>query len=227
MQDFGDHTLDQTQDPTHWKKAVARFAHIQAQSAQRPQEWLELGCPDLRLHRLKGHIDHLLADGGAMLLGEPQGLTWEEATQLRALGPRLKAACDQLAAYGMPDSLVHNDFHAGNIVADDTQLIIFDWADSAVSCPLFSLTSLFDAENYAAEIPRGRLQNAYSQAWRAVYPTLDLEQAFERATPVGALYHAVNHLRVVEQIEAHSQWELEATVPYWLRKVLDHQHLLP
>jgi hypothetical protein len=48
----------------------------------------------------------------------------------------LQAACRELAARGEPETLVHGDFHTGNvIVGDDGHAVIFDWSDACIAHP--------------------------------------------------------------------------------------------
>ena len=58
-----------------------------------------------------GQIDPLVNDTQIAAL-----LSAEEIAQLRALVPRLKSICGELADYHIPYSLNHGDLHSGNII---------------------------------------------------------------------------------------------------------------
>jgi hypothetical protein len=228
MRDLGGATLEGERRLDRWAAAISAFARLQKATAREKETWLSVGCPEQSLGWMKGEIAPLLSRVEAMLPDRPKGLSSAEIVELQRLGPSLALACDRLADAGLPESLVHNDFHAGNIIATGARTVFFDWADSAVTCPLFSLSAMLDAENMRRGplCDRLRLREAYLSAWTDDVPMPTLVAAADLALPLGALYHALNHLRVIDAIEPRSRWELDATVPYWLRKVLAHRDRL-
>ena len=56
-----------------------------------------------------------------------------------ALRPEFADACDRLAAYGIPETVQHDDLHDGNVFVRDGRYLFLDWGDSCVSHPLHSL----------------------------------------------------------------------------------------
>ncbi|MBI1880332.1 MAG: phosphotransferase [Chloroflexi bacterium] len=53
--------------------------------------------------------------------------------------PHLKARCDQLAGYSVPQTLVHGDLHTGNVALVEGKLLFFDWTDACVTHPFFDV----------------------------------------------------------------------------------------
>ena len=88
---------------------------------------------------------------------------------------------DELAALGVPDTLVHGDLHPGNVAHDGDALVLYDWSDAAVSHPFLDLVRLTerlpDDEAALAEA-------AYAEVWRAAYPDVDYDRALELAAHV-------------------------------------------
>src|SRR5436309_3521221 len=83
-----------------------------------------------RLAVLPSQLERLLDDPEALLLGRPEGVTPAERDRLRALIPEFARACSELAAYGIPETLQHDDLHDGNVFVRDGAYVFFDWGDS-------------------------------------------------------------------------------------------------
>ncbi len=69
-------------------------------------------------------------------------LTAEELAAARGARDDLRAAADELASMGLPETLVHGDLHPGNVAHDGDSLVLYDWSDAAVSHPLLDLAHL-------------------------------------------------------------------------------------
>jgi len=52
---------------------------------------------------------------------------------------RLEDAVQRVDAYGIPPTLIHGDFHPGNVIAGDDRNVIIDWTDACISNPLMDL----------------------------------------------------------------------------------------
>jgi hypothetical protein len=91
----------------------------------------------------------------------------------------------ELLARGIPDSIDHVDLHWGNaVVQPDRRILIFDWEEAVLSCPLFSLDRLL---NDARELDLGE-EAAWSGASRAAAYTpteAALRDAYLDALPWG------------------------------------------
>ena len=56
----------------------------------------------------------------------------------------LDARCAAIDACGLPMTLVHGDFHPGNLRGDDAHLFILDWGDCGVGHPLFDVPAMME-----------------------------------------------------------------------------------
>ena len=197
---------------------------------------IRLGCPNRTLDRLVEQIHPLLADTDAMLLQEDgASLNETEISELRALAPKFKAACHQLASYKVPSTLEYGDSLGVNIMVTDENYIFFDWAYSSVAHPFFSLAfsfpepeaggpSDFYAILFRPDIRR-RLRDAYLEPWAIYEPISRLIEAFELAQPLAALHYALTYHRfIVPNIEVKSEWA--GMVPRRLKAVLAHKATL-
>ena len=115
----------------------------------------------------------LLADDRLLLLGDEDGLTEAQRDELVAEQPAYAARCAELAAYGIPLSLQHDDLHDNNVFGPAEPggpLRVFDWGDAVVGHPfgvlLISLRVVSDLLEVAESAPEvRRLRDAYLEPW--------------------------------------------------------------
>jgi hypothetical protein len=210
LDDFGhplgrDATLDQQ---AHF---MQDFARIQIDSSRKIEELLAAGCKDRRVETLPSHIEPLFDDDLVLSL-----LTLEEREKLKRITPRLRDLIAELVALPIPVALLHGDLHAGNVVLQKNSFLYFDWTDAAVSHPFFDMIHIFMEED---EIKRNALQEAYLLAWDELYPKADVRRAWELASALYGLYHAVSYQYIVNGIEELVQAELNFAY-FFLRKLL-------
>jgi hypothetical protein len=130
-------------------------------------------------------------------------MTAAQIARLRAIAPDLHAACAELAALGIPETLEHGDLWGTNIfLADDSgsTFRFHDWSDSSLSHPFFSLLlTLHDVELAFPDMPdaRDRLRDAFAMAQR-----------------LAPLDHALlYHRRILPAMRA--KWEMALMLPYF------------
>jgi hypothetical protein len=170
-------------DLRHWELALPRYAELQLAAAPLADEVLALGVPDSRLSVLPGQLRAVLAQ-------PVRGLEPEEQERLLAALPRFEDMCRELAAYGIPETIQHDDLHDGQVFLREGRYLFFDWGDSCVSHPFHSLTvalranaAKFELEPGGAEL--GRLRNAYLE------PFGDLQEAADLAYWTGTVGRAL------------------------------------
>ena len=64
------------------------------------------------------------------------------------------AAVARVEALGLPESVVHGDFHSGNAAFVDGRIVIIDWSDAAIGNPAIDLVTWLVVERRRAG--RGR-----------------------------------------------------------------------
>lgn len=222
MADFGGVSLARVREAGCWATALRRFAEIQIACIPRVAALRALGCPARPVHALPTALDALLA-GTAVLLPRPSGgLTAEEIDVLRARVPHLALWCAELAHAPVPETLEHGDFWAGNVAATAAGYVYFDWSDSAIAHPFFSLALfLADAARTFPDDPgiKARLRDAYLAPWVAFAPRDELVRVFALAQRVALLHHAITYHRdILPGMDA--RWEMERMVPFYLRMLL-------
>ncbi len=205
MADLGERDLFGVRDLARWEAALRAYAELQIACIARRDELRALGCPQRPLANLPAGLDALLADEAAFLLGEAEGLTAAQLARLRDLAPALKAACAELAAFGLPETLDHGDlwgssiFLAGESAIGGVGFRFHDWSDSALAHPFFGpLLTLLDADLAFPDLPeaRVRLRDAYLAPWAVFAPSrARLRVAFDLAQRLAPLDHALLYHR--------------------------------
>lgn len=170
---------------------VTLLVGLQTAWVGRVDELLAAGVPDMRGPALVAATADVAARRGG-------DLAREERARLNALVADLPARLADVDACGIPDSLLHGDFHPGNVRGEAGRLTLLDWGDSAVAHPLLDLRA-FESSIPAAEVPRVRTH--WFVRWRAAVPGCDPERAADLLAPVAAARLAVVYQRFVDHVE--------------------------
>ncbi|MCL4265138.1 MAG: alpha/beta fold hydrolase [Anaerolineae bacterium] len=191
---------------------LQQFGRLQVTAVAHVDELLDAGCLDRRLHWLAAQIEPLITAEFV----QPY-LTTEEQAQLQASIPRLQTLCQELAAFAIPETLVHGDLHGGNVAVQGDDFIYFDWTDACVSHPFFDMLNIFMERDTAVQT---QLRDAYLAQWTDVAPMPRLLAAWSLAEVLGAVHHAISYWQIVAHLEPHSRNQLETWLQWWLRRVL-------
>jgi hypothetical protein len=231
MRDGGTRLRELVQSPAdlvRWEELLPRYAELQLALAPHADELFAARVPDLRLAGLAASIERLLEDDEAILLDRPEGLTSHERERLRRLMPEIATAATELAGYGIPETIQHDDFHDGNVFVRDGRYLFFDWGDSCVSHPFHTLVVTFRAIAYRFELdvrPGGpellRLRDAYLEPFAAYGNHEELAAAVELAHLTGTVGRTLAWHRFVCAREPEFRADDAETVPYGLKRLLD------
>jgi aminoglycoside phosphotransferase (APT) family kinase protein len=192
----------------------------------RRDELLALGALDRRLATLPARFERLLADVGAMQLDREDNLTSAEYARLRAMGAQVAEMCERLASFGIPETLQHDDFHDANIFFGGGRYLFFDWGESAVAHPFFTLTVTLRSVAYSMELDEGgpeiaRLREVYLEPWERYAPRDRLRTAFPLARRLGMFNRALTWHHVVSSLADGPDKEAQAdAVPGWMQEFL-------
>jgi hypothetical protein len=187
LADAGRPVGDLGNPPEAWLAALPRYGELQRGEAAHAQHHLAHGVPDLRLATLPARYQELLR---LELPLEP-----EEIHQLRDFAPRLAELCEELAAYGVAETIQHDDLHHANLYTHGSRLRILDWGDASIAHPFASLVVTFRFLEERTKLAPGdpwfaRLRDAYLEPWGR-----DLRDAFALAVRVGSVARAIAYLR--------------------------------
>jgi hypothetical protein len=197
-------------DLQHWERLLPEYAQLQIDTAPLLEAMLRLDVPDERLATLPEHLAELLS-------AEPVGLTADERRLLVAAVPLVEAMCAELAAYGIPESIQHDDLHDGQVFVSGDAYRVFDWGDSCVSHPFHSLTVTLRALAWKLDLEPGgpeleRLRDAYLEPFGAQGGT-GLKEAADLAYRTGTVARALAWHRMVAARPPEFVDEDDATAP--------------
>jgi hypothetical protein len=163
--------------------AVDRLATAQARIGQPPPD-----LPDRRPETLAAAV-HELLDGpvGAEL----------SAGELRA-AKSLQPRWEMLADCGLPDTVVHGDFHPGNWRRGDGPPVILDFADAHLGNPVLDGLRAID---FLPASRRRTAADAWITAWTAAVPRSRPAEALRIAEPLAHLAYAVRYQEFLDNIE--------------------------
>jgi Phosphotransferase enzyme family len=164
-------------------EAVRRLATAQARIDPSPP-----GIPDRR--------PQLLAAAVGDLLDGPVGaeLSPDELRAVRSLQWRW----EMLADCGLPDTVVHGDFHPGNWRCGDGTPVVLDFADAHLGNPVLDGLRAMD---YLPSSRRRTAARAWIAAWAAAVPRSRPAEALRIAEPLAHLAYAVRYQEFLDNIE--------------------------
>ncbi|MFC9825369.1 aminoglycoside phosphotransferase family protein [Streptomyces erythrochromogenes] len=168
--------------------SLAALVRLQAASVGHAPALRTMGCPDRTTADLADEID--------VLAQRTDLLNDEQRRRLRRVGGAVAeagaSACERL-----PDTLVHGDFHSGNVRWTGRRWMVYDWTDACVAHPFADLASAVINDPPAKAAARTR---QYADAWSAACPGRDIEAALWTAPIIGAAFHAVNYRGILDAV---------------------------
>jgi hypothetical protein len=176
-----------------WEKVVRTYAELQLASMPHLNQWLALGCPDLRLERFEEEFVRLVREAPERLRGSDRHLTEEEQAQLGKQTGRFLSWVADLTEYGLPACLEHGDLHWDNIRVTDDGYLFFDWSGACVTHPFFGLGDLLADDDWFPGRPdlNDRIRDAYLSLWTEHAPIERLQAAYEAAQRLRPLYSLI------------------------------------
>ncbi|HEX6360450.1 phosphotransferase [Actinophytocola sp.] len=138
-----------------------------------------------------------MGDEVRALLTRDLGLTAEEVAAAHALLPRWA----ELADCGLPNTIVHGDFHSGNWRGEPP--VILDFADAHFGNPVIDGLRVMDF--LATPAKKAAARAAWIEAWRQARPESDPARALAVAEPLAHLYYAVRYQEFLDGIEESEQ----------------------
>ncbi len=190
-----------------WGALLPRYAELQRSLIGRDADLLTTGLPDRRLDRLPALLDRLLDDD-----------RWAPEvprSRVRALVPKIRLLCLELAGFGIGPTLDHDDLHDRNVLVDGGgRATIIDWGDASLTHPFPSLavTERFAAE--AAGLPTDApeirsLRDAYLQPWNALVPARPLDRAADIGSALGIVTGGLTCYEILTRLPGADSEQLE------------------
>ncbi|HET6595865.1 MAG TPA: aminoglycoside phosphotransferase family protein [Anaerolineales bacterium] len=235
MRDGGDQlrvSIRPTKDIAPWKPVIARYAEIQIGLADHVTELLSLRLPDHRLSVLPGLFRQLLAAESNFMVDQEKGLTSMEWREVQKKEARFEEICQQLARYGIPESLNHGDFHDGNVLIHDGRVTFFDWGDASVTHPFTSLRTFFvsieialDLEDYSFTPEMAELLDLYLEPFQKFATKGELLEAYQLSKPIASIVKVLAWHATISRMGEDLRKEYAWIVPELIREFLYHEKM--
>jgi Phosphotransferase enzyme family len=190
------------------ERAVVKLVAIQHRVARRVDGLFSLGLADWRWPALRALVDDVV-ERHQEELDRPERHALDEL--IEGFGHR----CDAIDACGLPMTLVHGDFHRGNLRGLGEQLVILDWGDCGVGHPMLDVAAMkepLDAQS------RDGVVEAWAGAWQERYPGSDPLRAATLIEPIAALRQAVIYRKFLDGIEPSERCYHQSDPQRWLRR---------
>ena len=236
MRDGGEQlraSIRPTQDIVPWQPVILRYAEVQVGLAEHVTELLSLRLPDHRLSVLPGLFTQLLADEESLMIDQERGLSSAEWQEVKGKMSRFEQICADLAAFGIPESLNHGDFHDGNVLVRDGRITLFDWGDASVTHPFVSLRTFFvsieislNLDDYSFTPEMAALLDLYLKPWQKFASKEDLLAAYRLSKPVASIVKALAWHQGITRMESSLRAEYAWIVPELMREFLYHEKML-
>jgi len=198
--------------PERWLEILPVYAELQRGEASYADDHLSHGVPDQRVATLPARYDDLLRRDLPLESGEIR--------RLRAFGPDLARLCEELVAWGMPETVQHDDLHMNNVYLGGDRLRVLDWGDASISHPFASLVVTFrfleERNKLAVSDPWfQRLRDAYLEGWGP-----GLAGTFDLAFRVGSFAHATAWVRQRDHLPVDARGSFDTGFAIVLRRAI-------
>ena len=178
-------------EPAALRAMVTLLTGLQRRALHECDQLLAIGVPDRRLPTMITRIAAVVEEWGS-------SLTLEQRRAVASLVADLPARLSAVDSCGVPDTLVHGDFHPGNVAGRAGAFVILDWGDSFVGHPLLDELAFTQRLDPAT---RRLAREWFVEDWRRTVPGSDPGRAAELLEPVVSLLAAVMYAGFCAGIE--------------------------
>jgi Ser/Thr protein kinase RdoA (MazF antagonist) len=130
----------------------------------------------------------------------------------------VRAAVDAVERVGLPETVVHGDFHSGNAALVDDRIVIIDWSDAAISSPAIEVITWIgwsgDRQNEIDAAIEGWLE-----AWSAVVDADALRRVIDDVLIVGAAYQIVSYDGIRRNLEPATRYTMTGGGDFFLKRL--------
>jgi len=193
-------------------RMVESLVLLQHRMASDPKLLLATGVSDWRRLALLSGISGMVARDDVRAEFTPS-----EQSNLDHLIEMLPAELDALDRCGLPDTLIHGDFHPGNHRFDGHSLVLLDWGDSGIGHPLLDMPAFLERVPHRS---LERIRAAWIGAWQRVYPEANVEAAADLIQLVAALRLAYVYRQFLDCIEESKRVYHQNDPAIWLRRAM-------
>ncbi|MFL5779577.1 MAG: phosphotransferase family protein [Chloroflexota bacterium] len=182
-----------------------------ASDADAVRTLLEAGAPHRPLADLVGSLAGAIGPEG---LGVADGGI--EPQRAQRVVAATAAAVARVEAVGIPESVVHGDFHSGNAALVDGRVVIIDWSDAAISSPAIDLVTWI-AWSRDRRIEVDAATDAWVEAWSTTVDAEALRSVIDDILIVGAAYQVVSYDGIRRNLEPATRYTMTGGGDHFLK----------
>jgi hypothetical protein len=139
-----------------------------------------------------------------------------EAERAGRVTEAVAAAVACVESAGLPETVVHGDFHSGNAAIIDDRIVIIDWSDAAISNPAIDLvTWIAWSGDRQAEIDAAT--DAWIDAWSDAVDGDALRAVTDDVLIVGAAYQIVSYDGIRRNLEPATRYTMTGGGDHFLK----------
>jgi len=189
-------------------RAIRRLVQIQAEMVGRDGELRAVGVAHRPLRRLADDVAAAMTDPGA-IEGPHVALT-----RLAEVVNWVRRQSDWLVGIGLPETLLHGDFHVFNVLERNGAPVIIDWSDAAISHPLLEIGPWFGHPKAPGDPDRA--WSAWLDALSSIGPVDSLREERERVFALASAFQLVSYAGIVRNLEPANRYQLSDGVrDFW------------
>jgi hypothetical protein len=168
---------------------------VQREWVSRADELLALGAVDWRRATMPARISDVLERYRGQLPAV-------ERRRVERVVDGLDRRLRDVERCGVPDSLVHGDFHPGNIRGTAPDFVILDWGEVGLGHPMLDQLAFCSRLGPA---DRNMVEDHWARRWQQLLPGADPARAATLLRPVRSLMGAVIYQDFLSNIEPDEQ----------------------
>ncbi len=193
--------------PDRLDAMLEHFIGLQDHWAGQVPALLASGLPDWRTDALVPALQRLVSRAEVRQDLTRHGFGPDDLARLDALVADLPRRAGDLAACGLPDTLLHGDLHPGNWHGEPTGgeghgaaegLRLLDWGDSGVGHPML------DQPAFLGRVPadrRDQIRRVWARHWVRRHPDADTARAGALIGPLALLRQALVYQGFLDSVE--------------------------
>jgi phosphotransferase family enzyme len=209
-----------------WKDVLPLYVNLQKEMADHITHLLALGVMDRRIAKLPALFEHLIVDQSALLVDQEESLTSEEYARLKDFGPEFRQMCEELASFGIPETIHHDDFHDGNIFVREGRITFTDWGESAVTHPFFTLVVMMRGVDNSIGVDYSpeaeQVRDMYLEQWTSYAPLEELKSIAKLSQRIGYVNRALTWKISLDEMPEELRAEYAIAVPSYLKDFINY-----
>lgn len=171
--------VERERDLGRWFDILPLYAELQIDLTADAEGLVAAGAPDRRL----------------LVIGD----RFEELGEAPEQVPRVREWCERLAAFSIPETIQHDDFHDGQIFVRRGRYLFLDWGDACVSHPFCTLAVTLEGglrwglDEVEDSVDIGPFRDAYLEPFERFAPRAELAEAVAIAMRLGWISRALSN----------------------------------